>query len=164
MGQAGANDDSLERLKALLLHEERAELARLAHARETLPKQLPKLLERAHREGRPGALAKALSEPIADALGSAIETRRQSIVDALFPVIMPAIRRAIAEYLRTLSADLNRVVESKFTLRGLRWSLEARRRGLSYAEVALQHTLRYQIDHLFLIQRGSGLVLQHHAA
>jgi hypothetical protein len=142
-----ADDDDLERLRSLLLAQEQARLARLEaeqraqhEAQRDLPKRLPEL--------------------IGDALGEAVQRRRQSIVDALFPVIMPAIRRSIAEYLRTLGADLNRLVESKFTLRGLRWSLEARRRGLSYAEVALQHALGYRVEHLFLIQRGSGLLLQ----
>lgn len=161
---------AFERLRQLLLAPEQERIEQLAADRarqqqeqESLPDRLPELLAKA-RQKQPDALTRALAEPVADALGEAVQSRRQTIVDALFPVIMPAIRRAIAEYLRNLSADLNRVVESSFTWRGLKWRLEARRSGLPYATVALRHSLRYQVDHLFLIQRGSGLVLDRESA
>jgi hypothetical protein len=174
------SESEFERLKELLLGAERAALdahaARLAgleqerlriealeQARKDLPKRLPQLLERAGREDGP-RLARALSEPVASALGGAVRQQRQAIVDALFPVIGPIIRKAIAESLRALVGDLNRALESSFTPRGLRWRFEAWRTGASYAEVVLHHTMRFRIDHLFLIERDSGLVMYRESA
>lgn len=174
------SEPEFERLKELLLGAERAALdahaARLAgleqerqriealeQARKDLPKRLPQLLERAGREDGP-RLARALSEPVASALGGAVRQQRQAIVDALFPVIGPIIRKAIAESLRALVGDLNRALESSFTPRGLRWRFEAWRSGASYAEVVLHHTMRFRIDHLFLIERDSGLVMYRESA
>ncbi|MBP7417216.1 MAG: hypothetical protein KA911_01345, partial [Xanthomonadales bacterium] len=120
------SESEFERLKDLLLGAERAALdahaARLAdlererqriavleQARKDLPRRLPQLLERAGQEDGP-RLARALSEPVASALGGAVRKQRQAIVDALFPVIGPIIRKAIAESLRALVGDLNRAL------------------------------------------------------
>jgi len=154
---------AFDRLRGVLLDPERARLESLEKSREDLSKDLPELV-RAAQAARPEALAESLATPVADALGGAVKARRQQLVDALFPVIMPAIRRAIAEYLRSVSQDLNRVFESSLTLKGLKWRLEARRLGVPYAAVALRHTLLYQVDHLFLIQRDSGLILDRESA
>lgn len=153
----------LERLKSLLLAEEQERLNAVEAHQRDLPAQLPTLIEQT-QQMHPAALAQALAAPVADALGGAVQARRQQLVDALFPVIMPAIRRSITEYLRAVSSDLNRIFESSLTWRGLKWRLEARRLGVSYAAVALRHSLLYQVDHLFLIQRESGLILDRESA
>jgi hypothetical protein len=155
-----------QRLKELILGEELAELnahaervAALETTQAELPEQLPALLQRAQRGDGRRRLAHALATPVADALGEAVESQRQRIVDVLFPVIGPAIRKAIAEALRDFTDNFNRALESSFTPRGLRWRLESWRTGIPYAQVVLRHSLRYRIDHLFLIDRDSGLVL-----
>lgn len=156
-----------ERLRELLLGGERRELAaareriaELERAQNDLPRRLPDAAVEALRSGRNNKrVADALSEPVANALGSAVQKNRQSIVDALFPIIGPMIRRAIAEALRSLVTNLNGAIESSFTPRGLLWRLEAWRGGVPYAQVVLRHRLSYGIDHVFLIEHGSGLVL-----
>ena len=152
----------LERLKHLLIADEREVLSRVERRVEALERvnvelasQLPSLVRAAPVE----PMNRALANPVAAALGSAVQRNRTSIVDALFPVIGPIIRKAIAEALRGLMRDMNRVLESTFTPRGIRWRIEAWSSGLPYAHVVLKHTLRYQIDHVFLIERDSGLVL-----
>lgn len=168
----GAPGDDFERLRELLLGGERRELAaararivELERAQQDLPRRLPGAAVEALRSGKENArVADALSEPVAQALGSAVQKNRESIVDALFPIIGPMIRKAIAEALRGLVANLNGAIESSFTLRGLQWRLEAWRGGVPYAQVVLKHRLAYGIDHVFLIERGSGLVLRHASA
>jgi hypothetical protein len=159
-----------QRLKDLLLDDERAERTRVAQRldaleqRRTTPDELPALVEGASQGPAAARLSRALAAPVADALGDAVVARRQTIVDALFPVIGPAIRKAIAEALRSMVADLNAAIESSLTPRGLRWRLEAWRTGVPYAQVVLRHTLRWRIDHLFLIEPGSGLVIHRESA
>lgn len=161
----------LDRLRSLLLTPEQERLQRLetgadatVAALAALPERLPELLEAAQRAAPSGRLGRAIAEPVADALGAAVQMRRQSIVDALFPVIMPAIRRAIAEYLRVLSSDINRLLESSFTPRGIGWRIESWRSGVPYAQIAIKRSLRYRVDHLLLIQSESGLVLDRESA
>jgi outer membrane protein OmpA-like peptidoglycan-associated protein len=180
-----------QRLKALLLGEERTELDAHAQRLETLerdrerlaaleqgeqrlvavernqahlPERLPAALERAQRGDDGERLSRALAGPVAQSLGTAVRSNRQVIVDALFPIIGPAIRKSIAEALRTLVADINRALESSFTPRGLRWRVESWRTGAPYAQVVLKHTLRFKLDHVFLIERDSGLVMHRESA
>lgn len=158
--------DALERLRALILPDEQAALRRqqqaldaLAARQERLPRDLPDLLNRAGEGAGARRLRDALAAPVADALGEAVRQRRQVLVDALFPVMGPAIRKAIAEYLRNFTDGLNRAVEYSLTPRGLLWRIEAWRSGVPFAHVVLRHTLRFRIDHLFLIDAESGIVL-----
>ena len=167
-----STDGDFERLRELLFGHDlrelaaaRARIAELEHAQKNLPQRLPDAAVEALRTGKDNArVATALSAPVAQALGSAVQNNRQSIVDALFPVIGPMIRKAIAEALRGLVGNLNDAIESSFTPRGLKWRIEAWRGGVPYAQVVLKHRLACAIDHVFLIERGSGLVLGHASA
>ncbi len=169
--EAPAASGDLERLRALLLDDERRELdaarARIAHlesAQADLPQRLTGALEAVRDERSTERLSRALAEPLARSLGTAVQRNRQPLIDALFPIIGPLIRKSIAEALRNLVADLNGAIESSFSPRGLKWRIEAWRCGVPYAQIVLKHRLAYGIDHVFLIERGSGLVLQHESA
>lgn len=158
---------AFDRLKTILFGDERgtlealdARIEKIEAAQRELPARLPAAIVRAQQ----AHMAKSLARPVTEALGSAVEQNRQLIVDVLFPVIGPAIRKAIAEALRNLVADLNGAIESSLTPRGIRWRIEAWRGGVPYAEVVLKHTLNYGIDHVFLIERDSGLVLDRESA
>ena len=160
-----------QRLKELLLAEERAELTRqkarvdgLERDRDELPAELPRLLREAQRGDGARKLTDALAAPVAGALGNAVREQPQTIVDALFPVIGPAIRKAIVEALRDFTDGFNRALESSFTPRGLKWRLESWRTGVPYTQVVLRHTLSFRLDHLFLIDSESGLVLARESA
>ncbi len=151
-----------ERLRHLLLADERDKLAtaeqriiELERVNRELAAQLPGLVRAAPAE----PMSRALASPVAAALGNAVQRNRASIVDALFPVIGPIIRKAIAEALRGMMRDLNQVLEHGFSRRGMRWRIEAWRSGVPFAQIVLKHSLRYQIDHVFLIERDSGLLL-----
>src|SRR4029450_9844231 len=100
-------------------------------------------IERAQEGIGAARIATALAKPVTQALGAAGRENRQVIVDVLFPVIGPAIRKAIAEALRNLVADVNGAIESSFSVRGMRWRVEAWRSGVPYAQIVLKHTLTY---------------------
>jgi hypothetical protein len=168
---ATSSPDDLDRLKELLVGEEldaldaiETRVAELDRTQHDLPARLPGAIEDAQRGGGSARMASALAQPVTQALGAAVRENRQIIVDVLFPVIGPAIRKAIAEALRTLVADLNGAIESSFSVRGMRWRVEAWQSGVPYAQIVLKHTLNYRIDHVFLIERDSGLVLDRQSA
>jgi OOP family OmpA-OmpF porin len=82
----------------------------------------------------------------------------------LFPLIGPAIRKAITSTLRNMLDSLNHTLDVGFSWRGLTWWLEALRTGKPFAEVVLLHTLHYRVEQVFLIHRDSGLLLLHATA
>lgn len=166
-----SRNEELERLRRLLLDEDRRESASLAQriealerVRDDLPVQMPRILRRAAAGDGAARLGEALATPVSNALSASIRSQPGVVVDALFPVIGPSIRRAVSEAMRGFVREVNDALASGLSLRGLRWRIESWRSGVPYSQVLLRHTLGYSIDHAFLIERDSGLLLQHAAA
>ncbi len=115
----------------------------------------------AARARKDGQLAASLRPTIEDTLEASVRRNPQALVDIIFPVLGPAIRKMIGSAITSMVGSINRAVESSFTIRGLKWRMQAWRTKRSYAEIALMHGLVYRVEELFLIQRGSGLLLAH---
>ena len=111
--------------------------------------------------GKDDRLAQALGPTIDGALQESVRRDPGSIVDAISPIMGPAIRRAIANALRSMVQSFNEALEHSFSLKGIRWRLLAWRTGRRFGEVALLHSLVYRVEQVFLIHRESGLLLRH---
>ncbi|MDX2455483.1 OmpA family protein [Desulfosarcina sp.] len=110
---------------------------------------------------RDSQLAHALQPLTAKAIRDSIQRDRQVFVDVLFPVMGPALRKAIATTIQGLIQNFNQILEHSISMKGLRWRLEALRTRRPFAEVVLLHTLVYQVEQVFLIHRESGLLIEH---
>ena len=106
-------------------------------------------------------LQRALAPTIEDAITASVRRNPRPLADALFPIIGPAIRKAIAATLNGMLESLNTTLEHSLSWRSLRWRLDARRTGRPFAEIVLLNTLVYRVEQVFLIHRPSGLLLQH---
>jgi len=155
--------DDLERLRRLLIGDKAGRLDRLDRrvsdpgARtEDVAEVLPGAMNRAIDDpvSRP-----QLERPIVDTIRSAIKRDTESFAEALFPVLGPAIRRAVADALKSLVQRINAALEHSFTIKGLRWRLEAARSGVPFAQIVLRETMLYAVQEVFLMQPRSGLVL-----
>jgi outer membrane protein OmpA-like peptidoglycan-associated protein len=106
-------------------------------------------------------LTRALAPTIEEAITSSVRQNPQPLADALFPVIGPAIRKAIAASLSGMLDTLNRTLEHSLSWRAIQWRITALRTGRSFAEVVLLNTLVYRVEQVLLIDRRTGLLLQH---
>jgi OOP family OmpA-OmpF porin len=106
-------------------------------------------------------LTRALAPTIEEAITSSVRQNPQPLADALFPVIGPAIRKAIAASLSGMLESLNRTLEHSVSWRAVQWRITALRTGKSFAEVVLLNTLVYRVEQVLLIDRRTGLLLQH---
>ena len=98
-------------------------------------------------------LTRALAPTIEEAITTSVRQNPQPLADALFPVIGPAIRKAIAASLSGMLESLNRTLEHSLSWRALQWRLTAFRTGKSFAEVVLLNTLVYRVEQVLLIDR-----------
>ena len=130
---------------------------RFAQARD-VGAVLPQALR--HRAGDP-ELARALTPPVERAITASVRRDPRPLADALFPVIGPAIRKAVAASLASMVESLNRTLEHSVSVRALQWRFEALRTGKSFGEIVLLKTLLFRVEQVFLIHRKSGLLLQH---
>ena len=161
-------DLRLEQLRGLLLGREIEELARLRDTVED-PEQLaaavarilPTAFAAASGEAR---LGQVMAPVLERATQSSIRNDPRTLINILYPMIVPAIRKSITETIDQTFQSINESLKHSLTWRGLKWRWEAWRTGASFAEVVLRHTLVYQVEHVFLIHRHTGLLISHVAA
>jgi OOP family OmpA-OmpF porin len=156
----------LAELRELLLGPERQRLRDLERrldaagiSGEELAELLPEAIALRTRQDR--QLARALAPTVEGAIGESVRRNPREIATAIFPVLGPAIRKAIAETLAGLVASINRTIEHSLSPRGLKWRLEAWRTGVPYAQIVLKHALIYRVEQVFLIHAETGLLLSH---
>ena len=160
------DDPRLEALRGVLLEREQIALARLQQKfddpREfadavgaVLPAAFTVAAEQDDRLGQ------VIAPTVERATQASIRKNPGTMVDILYPVMGPAIRKAIAETLEGSLQSLNQALKHSLSWRGLKWRIEAWRSGTSFGDVVLRHTAVFRVEHLFLIDRKTGLLLAH---
>ena len=127
-----------------------------------LAEQLPEAIRL--RGQRDEQIGRALAPVVDSALSESIRRDPREIATAIFPVLGPAIRKAIAETMAGLVRAINSAVEHSLTPRGIKWRFESWRTGVPYAQVVIKHALVYRVEQVFLIHAESGLLLAHATA
>ena len=106
-------------------------------------------------------MTRALAPTVEEAITASVRRNPRPLADALFPIFGPAIRKAIAASLSSMLESLNQTLEHSLSWRALQWRLTAWRTGKPFAEIVLLNTLVYRVEQVFLIEKESGLLLQH---
>jgi outer membrane protein OmpA-like peptidoglycan-associated protein len=154
------------RLRSLLFASEQASLNALAAKvgdRHSLARSVAGVLSEAAsiRGEQDDSFARVLAPVVEESLQQSVRKNPQPLVDALYPIMGPAIRRSISETLADMMQAFNGAVEQSFSPRALKWRFDAWRTGQSYASVVLLKTLVYRVEQVFLIHRETGLLLCH---
>ena len=160
------SDPRLEAMRGVLLQPEQVALARLEKKvddphefADAVSAVLPAAFARA--QAQQDQLGQALAPSVERATQASIRQNPGTMVDILYPVMGPAIRKAIAETLEGTLQSLNQAIKYSLSWRGLKWRIEAWRSGSSFADVVLRHTAVFRVEHLFLVHRRTGLLLAH---
>jgi OOP family OmpA-OmpF porin len=160
-----AVDEDFAELRAIIVGPEQRELLELqAHLFDPdvrtrdVSRVLPEAL--ALRANDP-QLTRALTPSVEEAITASVRRNPRPLADALFPVIGPAIRKAIVHTLASMMESLNRTVEHSLSWRAVQWRWTALRTGKPFAEIVLLNTLQFRVEQVFLVHRETGLLLQH---
>ncbi|CAN7146095.1 OmpA family protein [Mesorhizobium sp. LjNodule214] len=157
-------DPRMETLRQLLVGGEISELSRVTHLLDE-PEQLAAavggVLPSAAARAPHAQLGEALAPAVERAVQRSIQKSPRTLTDILYPVFLPAIRKSIGEKIDQTFQSLNETLRHIFTWHGLKWRFEAWRTGASFSEVVLKHSLVYRVEHVFLINRNSGLLIAH---
>jgi outer membrane protein OmpA-like peptidoglycan-associated protein len=162
-------DPKLEALRSLILEEDRASIAKLQQKFDD-PRQLAEAISSVLADAfalagsRDKQLAKVLAPILEEATQASIRKNPSTLVGILYPLMGPTIRKSIAESLDGTLQRLNQAFKHSFSWQGLKWRMEAFRSGSSFADVVLKHTVQFRVEHIFLIHRKTGLLLEHVAA
>ena len=160
----GAPSEELTALRNILLRDELQEIDALRERLDdsTLQVQdvsdvLAEAIMLRTREG--DALREALLPVMIDGLKLAVEREPKVVADAIYPVIGPAIRKAVAQALRDFTLSTRRTLDLAFSPRGLRWRWQAWRSGRPFSEIVALHTLVYRATEALLVHRPTGIAL-----
>jgi hypothetical protein len=145
----GLDQKDLERLHKLI-HDPQEFAEEIS---EWLPYSLRKLIERGEIK------VEALEPFIIEAMHKSVQKDPHKLSDVLFPVMVPAIRKAVAEDMKKLIASVNTTLESGLSPRSLKWRLQAMFSKRSFAEIVLANTYVYHVRQVFFIHRASGILL-----
>jgi|GEM_PF-2257416 len=158
--------DQWSELKKILLTEERERIDKLEDNwtfpdgfSEQVANVLPLAVDKAEKKNED--LTETLFPVVEKSIYRSVKTNIQPMADALFPVMGPAIRKAIQDAMRKTVESLNQTLESSFTVKGIKWRIQAKATGKSYAEIVLRNTLKFRVEQVFLIHRNSGLLIAH---
>ena len=135
------------------------ELQRLLFGPDAISEALPEAVTKSSEKS--DDLSEATLPIVEGNIRDSVVRNPKILADALFPVIGPAIRKAITSALNSMVQSFNQILEHSVSPKGLRWRLEAMRTGRSFGEVVLLKTLLYRVEQVFLIQRETGLLLEH---
>lgn len=165
---ADIDDEQLTELRSLIVGPEQRELlalqARLLDP-ETQLRDVSRVLPDAIlRRGGDAELTHALTPFIEKGVTASVRRDPAPLAEALFPVMGPAIRKAIGHALAGMLESLNRTVEHSLSWRAVQWRWTAFKTGKPFAEVVLLHTLQYRVEQVFLVHAETGLLLQHVSA
>ncbi len=137
--------------------EELAELKQRIEDVESRTRDVSEVLAPAIRESDKQALVSSLQAPVSLSLKQAIRSEPQDYAEILYPVMAPSIRRAISQAISSLLVTINKTMESATSVKGIKTRIQSIRTGVPYAELALRQSLLYRVEHVYLIDRESGL-------
>ncbi len=104
-------------------------------------------------------LPQTLLPIIEEAIESSVITDPHKLANALFPIMGPAIRKAVREDLKKMIQSMNSVLENSFSPKRLGWRFQSMFSSRSYADIVMSHILIYQVRQVFLMHRKTGLLL-----
>lgn len=103
----------------------------------------------------PEEVANAIAPEMASAIKQQIVLKRDALVDALYPIIGTTISTYIAQEIRAV----NQKLENRLSLERITRKIRASLQGVSEGELLLTEAIAFRIRAIFLIHKGSGLVI-----
>ena len=145
------SDAALEELRAILLDPDR----RRAHELESEFAELDLRLTDERR------LAGIIAPILTDALRRRIRDARDEMIEALYPIIGQTVVRAVSEAIRDLARNVDAQMRFSFSPRTTWRRMQARVRGVSFADATLRDALPFSVTEVFLVHAETGLLLLH---
>jgi OOP family OmpA-OmpF porin len=103
----------------------------------------------------------AMGPIVDDIVKKSMHDKMRDFINAMFPLMGPAIRKSISESFRAMMVGFSKSMEMAFSWKGLRWRMEALRTGKPFSEVVLLHTLVYRVEQVFFIHSATGISIEH---
>lgn len=147
------------KLRRLVLGSDYADAIERYLAKEPDLTKLVENLPEALHESSQEDLSESLAPVVDQALGKSIEQNPSRITNIIFPIMGPAVRKAVAAALADMVQTLNTLLEQSLSLGSLKWRIKAWRASMPYAEYVLLQTIEFRVEQVLLVHRETGLLL-----
>jgi len=160
---AGTNstesEQELEKLRALILGKDHSIITQgiKKDARSIVAEVITEALR--DRQKKDNSVDKVLQPFVEDSVQQSVTHNSAQMVTALYPIVGSLVRKSVAAFLSDFMEKTNQLLENSLTIKGLKWRFKARQSGVSYAQYAASQTFVYRVEHVFLIHRETGLLL-----
>lgn len=154
----GVENDYLK-LRRLLLGDDYSEALHRYISKEEDVDRIVEALPKALKKSSLHDLGESLAPVVDQAIGKSIDQNPSRITNILFPIMGPAIRKAVASALAEMVQSLNTLLEQSLSFGSLRWRIQAWRAGMPYAKYVLLQTMAFRVEQVLLVHKDTGLLL-----
>lgn len=158
------DSEKLIKLKELLLNEDRTfaqhilekldALEDTVHTHEKLSEKVNPIIDQKLQ-----IFVEEIPDKLGPTIADALTKSQDKVVEALFPVIGKMIKKYIQQEIKALSDSINNQVQSTFSMQTWKRKFKAMFTGVSEKEIILSEMHQTQIEQLFVIESGSGLII-----
>jgi len=111
------------------------------------------------RQKKDGSVNKVLLPLIEDSVAHSVMHHSDKLVNSLYPLMGSLVRKSVTSFLADFMEKTNQLIDSSFTIKGLKWRIEAWQAGVNFSQYVASQTFSYRVEHVLLIHRETGLLL-----
>ncbi len=100
-----------------------------------------------------------LGPSITEALKEEIKHSKDSVVEALFPILGQMVKRYVQHEMKLLSENINNQINKTFSFKRLFRKAKSRASGIEESDLIIQDQTNAKIEQVIIIEKGSGIVL-----
>ena len=111
------------------------------------------------RQKKDGSVNKVLLPLVEDSVEHSVTHHSDRLVNSLYPLMGSLVRKSVTAFLADFMEKTNQLIDSSLTVKGLKWRIKAWQAGVSFSQYVASQTFSYRVEHVFLIHRETGLLL-----
>lgn len=111
------------------------------------------------RQHLDASVNKVLQPLVEESVQQSVTHNSERLVSSLYPLVGSLVRKSVSAFLTDFMEKTNQLLENSLTIKGLKWRIKAWQAGATFAQYAASQTFVYRVEHVFLIHRETGLLL-----
>ncbi|MBU2926386.1 OmpA family protein [Colwellia sp. 1_MG-2023] len=111
------------------------------------------------RQKKDGSVNKVLLPIVENAVEDSVAHNSDRLVNSLYPLMGSLVRKSVTAFLTDFMEKTNQLIDSSLTFKGLTWRIKAWQAGVKFSQYVASQTFVYRVEHVFLIHRETGLLL-----
>lgn len=157
--KSGESEQQLEQIRSLILGKNsRVVTERIKKDARSIVADV--LTEAVHdRQRQDGSVNKVLLPLVEASVAKSVLYRSERLVNSLYPLMGSLVRKYVTSFLTDFMEKTNQLIDNSFTVRGLKWRFNAWQAGVSFSQYVASQTFSYRVEHVLLIHRETGLLL-----